>query len=489
MLSFEEYAARDGLALGAMVNKGEVAPSELLEAAIARAAAVNPKINAIVYEFHDLAREMARARGSGNAPFEGVPFLLKDILGDLAGVSTRFGSRYAPAVPATADAELVARFKRAGFVPFGKTNVPEFGLPPITQPVLYGPARNPWNLDLITGGSSGGEAAAVAAGIVPVAHANDAGGSIRIPAACCGLVGLKPTRGRNSLAPRMGEAFGGLLAEHVVTRTVRDSAATLDATHGPMPGDPYFAPPPHRTFLEEVSRRPRGLKIAFSTRTPAGAPVHPVCAQAVTEAAKLCEELGHRVEEASPINDPTLIFSFMTVYASGLSASIEAIRLTTGREPSPDTLEAMTWNLYQTGKFVTAAQYLIAITLLQRASRSFAEFFEPYDLWLTPTLGSPPLRVGEVDLTHPAASLGDERIVNFTHYNPLYNISGLPAVSLPLHRDERGVPIGVSFGAKYGEEGLLFSIAAQLEEARPWSAHFPALWRATARPPAGGEKP
>ncbi len=200
----------------------------------------------------------------------------------------------------------------------------------------------------------------------------------------------------------------------------------------------------------------------------------------MTETARLCEELGHRVEEAAPANDPTLIFSFMTVYASGLSASIEAIHLTTGREPSPDTLEAMTWNLYQTGKFVTAAQYLMAITLLQRASRSFAGFFEPYDLWLTPTLGSPPLRIGEVNFKNRAASLGDERIVNFTLYNPLYNISGLPAISLPLYRDERGVPIGVSFGAKYGEEGLLFRIAGQLEEARPWSAHFPALWRVMA---------
>ncbi len=259
MMSFEEYAACDGLALGAMVNKGEVTASELLEVAIARGAAVNPKINAIVHEFHDLAREMARVRGSGKGPFEGVPFLLKDILGDHAGVPTRFGSRYVPAVAATADAELVARFKRAGFVPFGKTNVPEFGLPPMTEPVLYGPARNPWSPDLTTGGSSGGSAAAVAAGIVPVAHANDAGGSIRIPAACCGLVGLKPTRGRNSLAPRMGEAFGGLLAEHVVTRTVRDSAAALDATAGPMPGDPYFAPPPNRGRADFESPSRRGL--------------------------------------------------------------------------------------------------------------------------------------------------------------------------------------------------------------------------------------
>ena len=261
-MAFQEYSSYDGLGLGELVRKGEVTASELLEEAIARVERHNGKINSIIYKFYDQARETAR-RKPGQGPFEGVPFLLKDILGDCEGVPTRFGSRYFPSFPSPIDSELVARYKRAGLIPFAKTNAPEFGLPPMTEPQLYGPARNPWNTDYTPGGSSGGSAAAVAAGIVPLAHGNDGGGSIRIPAACCGLVGLKPTRGRNSLAPNLGEMAGGLACEHVLSRSVRDSAAALDATEGYVAGDPYSAPPKKSPYTQEVKTNPGRLKIAF----------------------------------------------------------------------------------------------------------------------------------------------------------------------------------------------------------------------------------
>lgn len=476
-MAFPEYASFDGIGLGDLVRRREVTPLELLEEAIARAERHNPAINAVVYRFYDRAREAARARPIGAAPFEGVPFLLKDILGFCEGVPTRFASRYIPEFPWPADSELVARYKRAGLIPFAKTNVPEFGLPPLTEPVLYGPARNPWNPRYTPGGSSGGSAAAVAVGIVPLAHGNDGGGSIRIPAACCGLVGLKPTRGRNSLAPDFGDIMGGLVVEHVVTRTVRDSAAALDATSGSVPGDPYMTPSGPRPFLQEVATIPRRLKIACFMGSLTGERVHEDCAEAVAETAKLCSSLGHHVEEAAPaLEFAEVAPAFLTVYAAGLASEIEQVRLLTGREPTHDLLESMTWNLYETGKQVSAAQYLIAITTLQRLSRRIAAFFEIHDVWLTPTLGMPPLEVGAVDFTSPAATIMNSTIARFAHLNPLYNITGQPAISLPLHWNREGLPIGVLFGARFGDEATLFQLAGELEKARPWINKKPPIW-------------
>jgi amidase len=475
-MEFSAYAAKDGLALGELVRKGEASALDLLDAAIARTEAVNPKINALVYKFYDQARGAAKSFRPKDEPFAGVPLVLKDILGDCAGVPTRFGAAFLPPAPAAVDSYQVAGLKRAGFIPFAKTNAPEFGLPPFTEPRLYGPARNPWDLDRTPGGSSGGSAAAVAAGIVPVAHANDGGGSIRIPAACCGLVGLKPTRGRNSLGPLFGDLMNGLVIEHVVSRTVRDSAAALDATAGYRAGDPYAPPPPAGPFLAEVTTPPRRLRIAYTTRTPYGTPLDPEIAAATEATAKLCAELGHQVEEAAvELDAMSLGPAFLTVYAVGLVASIESITSLTGRKPEPSDFEGMTWNFYQFGRGISGGKYLMAVAALQRAGRAFAAFFEQRDIWLTPTLGALPLPIGAVKVDDPNANFADLRVASFAHFNPLYNLSGQPAISLPLHATKNGLPIGMMFGGRYGDEATLLQLAGQLEAARPWSGRRPAL--------------
>jgi amidase len=427
---------------------------------------------------YDRARDTARTLGAyGNGRFRGVPFLLKDILGNYAGVPTTCGARFMLDMPAGQDDTLVVRFKAAGLVTLGKTNVPEFGLLPTTESVLYGAAHNPWNLDHSTGGSSGGSAAAVAAGIVPVAHANDGGGSIRIPASCCGLVGLKPTRARNPLGPMLGDIMSGLIAEHVVSRTVRDTAAMLDCTHGPEPGDPYFAPPPARPFLEEVGAPAGRLRIAFTTKNPSGTTLHPECVAAVERTAKLCQELGHIVEDGAPaVDQGTMTQSFLAVWCGGLAMQIDAIAMLTGREVREDLFEGVTWALYQNGRQVTAAQYLLALAMLQIQGRTVGRFHEAYDCWLTPTLGAPPIRLGAVDITERDAIKALTPILDYVPFTPLQNATGQPAISLPLHWTADGLPVGVMFTGRMGEEGLLLRLAAQLEQARPWSGRKPLVW-------------
>ncbi len=338
-MPFREYTSYDGLGLAELVAKGEVTASELVEEAIVRIEKHNPTLNAVIYKIYDEARGTAKnqvAPGS-DGRFPGVPFLLKDILGDCKGVPTTSGCRFFAGLPAPFDAELVVRYRRAGLIPLGKTNAPELGILPTTEPQFYGPSRNPWNTLHSTGGSSGGSAAAVAAGIVPIAHANDGGGSIRIPAACCGLVGLKPTRARNPLGPLFGDLMSGLVSEHVLTRTVRDSAAVLDCTAGPDVGDPYWAPPPERPYLEEVSRDPGRLRLAYWSRTFPGEPVHPDCVAAVEKAARLCEGLGHEVAEGAPPVDMDQISGALRVlFASNAMAMINLMALVTGRKPSPE---------------------------------------------------------------------------------------------------------------------------------------------------------
>lgn len=473
-MDFNAYLEKDGLALGEMVRRGEVTALELLEIAIARAEAVNPKLNALVYRGYDQARRAAKSFKPENQPFAGVPLLLKDITGVCAGMPTRYASAFLPETPATADSFIVSKFRRAGFIPFAKTNVPEFGLPPVTESRLYGPARNPWDVNRTPGGSSGGSAAAVAAGVVPVAHASDGGGSIRIPASCCGLVGLKPTRGRNSLGPDIGDILNGLVTEGVVSRTVRDTAAALDATSGYMPGDPYAAPPPARSFLAEISTKPRKLRIAFTTYAPYGAVLDPEIVAATEATAKLCEQLGHQVSEARfDIEEHKVDRSFLTLYGTGLVRNIDAAAKANGREPQPSNFEAMTWNFYDRGRKVTGGQYVAAVDHLQRVSRAFAAFFENYDIWLTPTLGALPLPVGWIDFNDPHAKFADPRIAGFALYNSTYNFSGQPAITLPLQQSKDGLPIGMLFGTRYAEEATLLQIASQLEEAQPWAHRKP----------------
>ncbi|WP_420561742.1 amidase [Tepidicaulis sp.] len=474
-MAFNEYADYDGLGLAQLVAKGEVSASELTEEAISRIEKHNPTLNAVVTKLYDMGREAAKAPAKG--PFSGVPFLLKDILGDVAGVETRSGSRLMQSLPAPADNTLTQRFKAAGVSILGKTNVPEFGLLPITESALYGPARNPWNPDHSTGGSSGGSAAAVAAGIVPMAHANDGGGSIRIPASCCGLVGLKPTRARNPLGPMLGDIMSGLISEHIVSRSVRDSAAMLDCTSGPEPGDPYMAPVPERPFLEEVKQPAGKLRIAFSTKDLGGNSVHPECVKAVQETAKLLEELGHEVVETAPnLNMEMMSGAFMAVWAAGLAMQIDATAQFTGKVPSEDNLEGLTWGLYKAGQSITASQYLMAVSAFQMLGREMARFHATYDAWMTTTLGAPPLPLGSIDIHETDPEKAFEPVQTYVPFTAIENATGQPAISLPLHWTPEGLPVGLMFAGRFGEEGLLLRLAAQLETARPWKERKPQVW-------------
>jgi len=470
-----EYAAYDGLGLAALVAKGAVTPAELVAEAIARIEKHNPKLNAVICKIYDQARQTAA--NSHDGAFQGVPFLLKDLLGNYEGVPTNNACRFMTGVPATRDDTLVVRFKRAGLIVLGKTNAPECGILPTSESLLYGPCRNPWKLEYSTGGSSGGSAAAVAAGIVPLAHANDGGGSIRIPASCCGLVGLKPTRARNPMGPDIGDFANGLAVEGVVSRTVRDTAAALDCTHGPEPGDPYYAPPVARPFFEEVRTPPDRLRIAFSTRNLNGARLHPDCVAAVEATAKLLEDLGHIVEEAAPSVDMGMLTSaFMTVFISGHAWVIDTFAMLHGRTPSEKDFEGLTWSLYQQGRQVTATQYLLSIAMLQITSRQMARFHETYDCWLTTTLGSPPIKIGTIDVNEPDVMKAMAPVMEYVPFTPLQNATGQPAISLPLHWTSDELPVGVMFAGRFGDEATLLRLAGQLEAARPWRQRHPAIW-------------
>lgn len=467
-----DYENHDGLALAALVRSGELSADELLDAALERIAAANGKLNAVVTPLYEQARA-AVAAGLPAGPFEGVPFLVKELVASVAGAPTTSASRlYVQNMPA-ADSEVVARFRRAGLVIVGKTNSPEFGLSPTTESLLYGVTRNPWQLDLSPGGSSGGAAAAVASGMVPVAHATDGGGSIRIPASCCGLFGLKPTRGRVSAGPEGGEGLNGLATQHVISRSVRDSAALLDAIAGPMPGDPYSAALPPRPFLNEVGREPGRLRIAFATTAPTGVPVDSSCRAAVEHAARLCEQLGHHVEEASPAFDAEAVArGFETVFAANTLANIE--RGTGGALPAVGQVEPLTMALAERARSLSASSYILQLHALHRHSRRVAAFFEQYDIWLTPTLAQPPRPLGWFDIRSNDVEHWLTQLAAFIPFTYLFNVTGQPAASLPLYWSPEGLPIGCQIAARYGDEGLLLRLSAQLEAARPWFDRRPA---------------
>lgn len=471
----EDTAQMDATSQAELVRKGELKPQELVEAAIERIESLNPTLNAIVTKMYDLAMEEARGR-LAPGPFMGVPFLLKDILATCKGVPLTMGFRLMKDFIPSQDSELVRRLKRAGLIILGKTNVPELGLLPTTEPRLFGPCRNPWDVDRTPGGSSGGSAAAVAARMVPMAHGNDGGGSIRIPASCCGVFGLKPTRARNPMGPNFGDVMSGLVVEHALTLSVRDSAALLDATSGPDLGDPYWAPPAPGPFLQEVGRDPGTLRIAFSTKTPAGIKVHQDCEKAVLETAKLCEELGHMVEETSPsFNFELMNASFMVIWTSGCAATLEAASRLTGKPLTEELVEPTTWSLYDIGRRQTGAGYLLALQTLQSVSRQIAWFFQTYDLWLTPTLAEPPLLLGSFEPTPEDPLAGLRRAAQFVPFTPIANVTGQPAMSVPLFWNEEGLPIGSHFLGRFGDEATLFRLASQLEMARPWFSIRPPL--------------
>lgn len=483
-----DYITYDALGLAELVRRGEVTPLELLEAAIVRIEQVNPALNAVIHPMYDIGRATAQAELPAG-PFRGVPFLLKDLCDAYAGAPLTSGSRaYRQYIPAV-DSESVRRYKQAGAVVLGKTNTPEFGLMAYTEPALFGPTRNPWNTDHTPGGSSGGSAAAVAAGMVPIASAGDGGGSIRIPASHCGLFGLKPSRGRTPTGPDQGQLWHGAVALHVLTRSVRDSAAMLDATQGPEPGAPYRIAPPDRPYLEEVRTPPGQLRIAFSVRSPVGMPVDPECVAAVQRAARLLTDLGHRVEEAEPeIDGQALARSYVTLYCAEMAGEVNLVKARFGPGAVKE-LEPASLALALLGEALTAAEFSAALYRWDQAGMAMGRFFQRYDLYLTPTVARPPVRVGELQpkpveqrLMAMLNGLGSGRLWRATGlldriatenlaptpFTQLANLTGLPAMSVPLHWTAENLPVGVQFVAPLGEEGLLFRMAGQLEQAAPW---------------------
>ncbi len=473
MTNADELAYLDGIEQARMVRSGDVKPIELVDAAIERIERINPELNAVVTPMYDDARRAALGP-IPDGPFAGVPFLLKDFLAEYAGVRFTEGSAFLEDFVPDQDTELVKRFKRAGLIFVGKTNTPEMAIGGTTEPCLFGPTHNPWDVSRTPGGSSGGAAAATASGMVAIAHGNDAGGSIRIPASCCGVFGLKPTRARNPLGPHFGEVFSGLVAEHVLTRSVRDSAAILDATSGPDLGDPYWAPPAARSFLGEVGADPGRLRIAFMTATPSGAEVHPDCVAAVRDAAALCAGLGHEVVEAGPpIDGESLWRWFTTALSAGLAWALDDWSRRTGRELDQGLFEPFVWSLSKRGRQVSAPEYLLIMQDLQSLSRDVARFFVDYDLLLTPTLGEPPVPLGTFSFESGDPFELRRRIAAFSPFTYMTNVTGQPAMSVPLFWNDAGLPVGAHFAARFGDEAALFRLAAQLEEARPWAGRRP----------------
>jgi amidase len=476
----DDLAFLDATAQAELVRGGEVAPLELVEAAIERIERVDPDLNAVIHRRFDAAR--AEAAGPlPDGPFRGVPLCLKDMDGTMAGEPLHMGNRLLKTLGHVADHDdfLVSRLRAAGFVVVGKTNAPEFGLVPTTEPLAYGPTLNPWAPDRSPSGSSGGSAAAVAAGLVPVAHAGDGGGSIRTPAGQCGIFGLKPSRGRVSLGPDAGEAWAGFVARHALTRSVRDSASVLDVIAGAMPGDPYTAPPPARPFVDEVRRDPGRLRIGVRTTAPSDlALVDPECVTAVEGAARLLESLGHVVEPATPpaLDAGDLVASFVVVMVTGVVFEMSQLARIAGRPLTEDDVEPLTWLQYQMGLGTTAGQYVDAIAAAHRFTRDVVGWWrDGYDLLLMPTTAEPAPRLGDLVSTPEDPMRPLTRAVPFAAFTVPFNVTGQPAMSVPLHWSDDGIPIGVQLVADQYREDVLFRVAAQLEAARPWAARRPMI--------------
>jgi amidase len=484
-MSEHELTEMDATAQAELVRSGEASPSELVEAAIERAERLNPDLNAIIHTFYDEAKQQAEGE-LPDGPFKGVPFVLKDLGAGLAGQPYHLGMQLLKDADfrLPMDTTLGARFRDAGFVTIGKTNTPELGILPTTEPKAYGATRNPWNLEHTPGGSSGGSGSACAAGIVPVAHANDGGGSIRIPASHNGLVGLKPTRQRTTQGPLIGDALSGLTEELVVSHTVRDTAAILEAVHGAVPGDPYFAPPPLRSYTEEVGADPGTLRIGLMVDALVEQEVDPRVQENARAAASLLESLGHTVDTDTPSVPPVepgspndVIESFMTRWQAGQAASLDQFGSLLGREIGPDDVEPLTWALAQEGRRKGGGAYLNAVALHQGLTRLYAGWFEQgHDLLLTPTTGEPAPPLGTFDDSGPDPMAAIERARKTAIFNALVNATGQPAISLPLGITDDGLPIGVQLVAPQGREDVLIRIASQIEEAQPWADRRPPVW-------------
>ena len=468
-----DYMQHDATQLAELLRKGAVSALEVTEAAIARAEAVNPRVNAVVTPMYDTA--IRQARGALSGPLAGVPFLIKD-LNFVKGVRCSLGSRlWADFVP-DHDAEIVTRYRKAGLVLLGKSNTPEVGLAATTESVFLGACHNPWDLSRTPGGSSGGAAAAVAAGIVPVAHATDGGGSIRIPASCCGLVGLKPTRARTPLGPDTGEGWGGMAVGHVVSRSVRDTALLLDLTHGPAKGDPYHAPAFTGSFLDDLGKDPAPLRVAIDLEPVSGGAIHEECRAAARNTAALLESLGHRVEEKSPDFDRRLFVEATdTLVLANVANSIHARAEKIGVPLSAQYVEMLTLRLANMGRSFGADRYAKAINHIHAVGRQLESFFESYDLVLSPTLLQPPVPLGFLDTNSEDGETYGKRFRSFWGFTSLYNATGEPAISLPLHWSADGLPVGVQLAASFGSEALLLQVAAQIERAVGGFNRRPAL--------------
>jgi amidase/6-aminohexanoate-cyclic-dimer hydrolase len=478
-----EYADHDGLALAGLVKDGQVTPSELLEAAVSRAEKAQARVNCFAALYPDLAREQI-AKGGLEGPYAGVPFVTKDLAVGVKGAPLTGGSRAYKDTVAADDTTLTQRYRAAGLVFFGSTTTPEFGLTLTTESTLYGQTRNPWDRTRIAGGSSGGAAAAVASGVLPVAHASDGGGSIRIPAACCGVFGLKPSRGRTPMGPSRTEGWNGLSTVHVVSRTVRDSAALLDLTHGPETGSRYIATPPVRPYLSELDRDPRPLRIALWRTAPNGTKPDADAAAGLDATAKLLERLGHVVVEAGPIlNGEALGKAALFTISANIAAQLDEHGEARGRPVGDDEIEPVTAGMVRLGRTVPMLELAKANNAFITAAIQYEHFLDAggFDMTLSPTLHRAPDLLGTMALTADPQKMG-EAIAGFAPHCAVFNQMGAPAMSVPLHwtaptpTAPGGLPIGMMFGARYGQEGLLLNLAAQLERAAPWAHRKPPEW-------------
>ena len=473
MTVFKEYSDYDAMGLAELIAGKQVSAQEVLDAAIAAIEKLNPSLNAIIHTMYDEARDSISSH-LPDTNVAGVPYALKDIGLLYTGAPTQCGSRLFNDFIPDHDSTLVERLRRAGVLILGKTNTPEFALTVATEPRQFGPTHNPWKRGYSCGGSSGGSVAAVAARMLPAAHAGDGGGSIRVPAAHCGLVGFKPTRARNPHGPDLGEGWSGLSVDHAVTRSVRDTAALLDQTHGPAAGDPYYAPLQLGRFVDEVGEDPACLRIAYSTDAPNGAPVHDECKAATTKAAKLCTELGHQVEEASfKFDMAAMLWAFRVIISSNVHNVIEARLEELGRKLHKDDLEQITRLRGEEYQRYSGADYATATQLLHGIGRQMGAFFEQYDIILTPTAAQPPLALGVIDMGADDLDVFDDALFGHAPFTAHFNVSGNPAISLPLHWSEDGLPVGVHFGGRFGEDGTILRLASQIEKANPWQDRRP----------------
>lgn len=481
MTATTELAALDALGQAELVARGEVTPAELVEAAIARIDAVNPELNAVIHRLDGRAR--AQATGDVRGPFAGVPIVVKDLDGELAGAPLHLGNNLLKELDfqGTTNSYLFDKLQQAGFIIVGKTNTPEFGLQTTTEPHAYGATHNPWDVTRGPGGSSGGSAAAVAAGLVPLAHAGDGGGSIRIPASECGLFGLKPSRGRVSVGPQDGEVWNGLVARHAVTRSVRDSAAVLDAIAGAMPGDPYTAPPALGTYRDAAATDPGPLRIGLRTSALASmCEVEPECAAAAEAAAKTLESLGHKVEIASPpaLDEAELVLTFLSVVGANALGLVEELGRMTGRTITADDVEPGTWALAESGRAVSGVQVLETLHAAHSWTRRVLSWWHDggYDLLLTPTLAALPPQLGQLNPVDGDPMMATILQTPYAAFAAGFNVTGQPAASLPLQVSSAGLPIGVQLVAAHYREDLLFRVAGQLERAVPWADRRPTVW-------------